>query len=135
MEKTEINHIVNVFNVKSSIIQVKGKVNAVNLGERSLSLSLSKIRTETDPASNAVSKKSQLSENFSLDRLLRLGLVRLELPFVHDPDRRRRPDRPRRRVRRRSSVPLERVGLSDRDRQFEMFGVERERAIVVVVIE
>ncbi|GAA5855202.1 hypothetical protein JCM3766R1_003058, partial [Sporobolomyces carnicolor] len=31
LEKTEINHIVNVFNVKSSIIQVKGKVNAVNL--------------------------------------------------------------------------------------------------------
>lgn len=31
LEQTEINHIVNVFNVKSSIIQIKGKVNAVNL--------------------------------------------------------------------------------------------------------
>ncbi|GAA5931411.1 adenylate cyclase-binding protein [Sporobolomyces koalae] len=31
LDQTEINHIVNVFNVKSSIIQIKGKVNAVNL--------------------------------------------------------------------------------------------------------
>ncbi|GAA6063287.1 hypothetical protein JCM10212_004669 [Sporobolomyces blumeae] len=31
IEQTEINHIVNVFNVKASIIQIKGKVNAVSL--------------------------------------------------------------------------------------------------------
>ncbi|GAA5878714.1 hypothetical protein JCM1840_000212 [Sporobolomyces johnsonii] len=31
LENTELNHIVNVFNVKSSIIQIKGKVNAVSL--------------------------------------------------------------------------------------------------------
>lgn len=32
IEQTEINHIVNVFNVKSSVIQIKGKVNAISLG-------------------------------------------------------------------------------------------------------
>ncbi|GAA6012492.1 hypothetical protein JCM11491_004349 [Sporobolomyces phaffii] len=31
LEQTEINHIVNLFNVKASIVQIKGKVNAVNL--------------------------------------------------------------------------------------------------------
>ncbi|GAA5885400.1 hypothetical protein JCM6882_009603 [Rhodosporidiobolus microsporus] len=31
LNDTEINHIVNVFNVKSSIIQIKGKINAVSL--------------------------------------------------------------------------------------------------------
>ncbi|GAA6009090.1 hypothetical protein JCM10207_004089 [Rhodosporidiobolus poonsookiae] len=31
LDNTELNHIVNVFNVKSSIIQIKGKVNAVSL--------------------------------------------------------------------------------------------------------
>lgn len=32
IEQTEINQTVNVFNVKGSIIQVKGKVNAISLG-------------------------------------------------------------------------------------------------------
>ncbi|GAA5848515.1 hypothetical protein JCM8547_004536 [Rhodosporidiobolus lusitaniae] len=31
LDATELNHIVNVFNVKASIIQIKGKVNAVSL--------------------------------------------------------------------------------------------------------
>ncbi|GAA5968176.1 hypothetical protein JCM11641_003758 [Rhodosporidiobolus odoratus] len=31
LENTELNHIVNVFNVKSSVIQIKGKINAVSL--------------------------------------------------------------------------------------------------------
>ncbi|GAA6037098.1 hypothetical protein JCM8097_008731 [Rhodosporidiobolus ruineniae] len=31
LENTELNHIVNVFNVKASIIQIKGKINAVSL--------------------------------------------------------------------------------------------------------
>ncbi|BGP13845.1 hypothetical protein JCM10213_002482 [Rhodosporidiobolus nylandii] len=31
IENTELNHIVNVFNVKASIIQIKGKINAVSL--------------------------------------------------------------------------------------------------------
>ncbi|GAA5830249.1 hypothetical protein JCM11251_001283 [Rhodosporidiobolus azoricus] len=31
LNDTELNHIVNVFNVKSSIIQIKGKINAVSL--------------------------------------------------------------------------------------------------------
>ena len=33
IDQTELNQVVNVFNVKSSVIQVKGKVNAISLGE------------------------------------------------------------------------------------------------------
>lgn len=32
IENTEINQTVNAFNVKGSVIQVKGKVNAISLG-------------------------------------------------------------------------------------------------------
>lgn len=36
IEQTGINQIVNVFNVKSSVIQIKGKVNAISLGASDL---------------------------------------------------------------------------------------------------
>lgn len=32
IDQTEINQIINIFNVKNSVIQIKGKVNAVSLG-------------------------------------------------------------------------------------------------------
>lgn len=35
VDQTEINQIVNVYNVKNSVITIKGKVNAVSLGESS----------------------------------------------------------------------------------------------------
>lgn len=38
IDPTEINQIINIFNVKSSVIQINGKVNAVSLGPSPLSL-------------------------------------------------------------------------------------------------
>jgi adenylyl cyclase-associated protein len=32
IDNTEINHTVQIFGCKSSVIQIKGKVNAVNMG-------------------------------------------------------------------------------------------------------
>ena len=33
IEKTEISHIINIFSCKNSVIQIKGKVNAISMGE------------------------------------------------------------------------------------------------------